>query len=282
MKKKTAMIAIPLMTPGEKLRQLREQQPKRVTRADVADALNERNKLNRITVAIIRDIEMGLSAKWLPTYIDFAISQWGADRAWIDSPDPEGSSTIPVIQESSAAYHTLPLQLLPLWQGTPLEYDLEFRPTKKYIRAEVNLPDSMEEYFAAEVLAPPSALDSLTDQLSSFAERTFPPTTASSSSNLPTSPPSFAGSASKIQISFSSRLANTTPNQKPNCPVKNSSATPSPTLIGTTPPDPKPPTSSTTEAKPFSTAPNSFAPPNRPTPHSAENKLNLSPPPPLA
>lgn len=145
------MIAIPLMTPGEKLRQLREQQPKRVTRADVADALNERNKLNRITVAIIRDIEMGLSAKWLPTYIDFAISQWGADRAWIDSPDPEGSSTIPVIQESSAAYHTLPLQLLPLWQGTPLEYDLEFRPTKKYIRAEVNLPDSMEEYFAAEV-----------------------------------------------------------------------------------------------------------------------------------
>lgn len=145
------MISYPTMLPNEKLRNIRSTHPSRLNRTQLAKALNEFHNLeNVISPGIIRDIEEGLSSRWLPQYVSYAVANWGITEDWLNNPE----AAIPIIQpnivrESSPNYqHDARYQPLLTWQGSPVDHDIEFRPIKKYTSPKVTLPEPPDEYFA--------------------------------------------------------------------------------------------------------------------------------------
>lgn len=146
------MIEAPMQTPGEKLKQIRESQPIKITRAQVAKLINESQGIAAITAAIIRDLEDGTTKKWLRVYIEFAANHWGVAKSWLESTDSVSPRLEPTrIREAALPYVATHYAPLAVWQGTPIEHDVEFRPVKKVINSPVNLPEPVSEYVALEV-----------------------------------------------------------------------------------------------------------------------------------
>lgn len=141
------------MTPGEKLRSIRQTQPDRPSRAEVADQLNKFHNSTHFTDMIVRNLEDSRSSRWLSQYIDFAVANWQVEREWAESEDPVGTTASSRgVHEAPSQYHVNPIyQLLLTWQGNPVDHDIEFRPIKKFSRSELALPEPADEYYALEV-----------------------------------------------------------------------------------------------------------------------------------